>query len=162
MGMTQTGVEAKDVSDALEIALNCKVDTILFLMSLEERDDTLTECCKVLREKREELKKKSNLDITVYLLFTKADRIVENLINKKNEGGLYIDQTTYDNNINAVIKKDIKAMMDKYSDMIPKEEVGWLSMRYLKDSYILKSLTDESLRRNFEPEGLLRRLWSSL
>ena len=53
-------------------------------------------------------------------------------------------------------------MMDKYSDMIPKEEVGWLSMRYLKDSYILKSLTDESLRRNFEPEGLLRRLWSSL
>ena len=157
MGMTQKGIEAKDVSDALEIALNCKVDTILFLMSLEERDDTLTECCKVLREKREELKKKSNLDTTVYLLFTKADRIVENLINKKNEGGLYIDQTTYDNNINAVIE-DIKAMMDKYSDMIPKEEVGWLSMRYLKDSYILKSLTDESLRRNFEPEGLFEKI----
>lgn len=45
-------------------------------MSLEERDDTRIECCKVLREKREELKKKSNLDTTVYLLFTKADRSV--------------------------------------------------------------------------------------
>ena len=53
MGITQKGIEAKDLSDALEIALNCKADTILFLMSLEERDDILTECCKALREKRE-------------------------------------------------------------------------------------------------------------
>lgn len=157
MGMTQKGIDAKDVSDALEIALNCKADTILFLMSLEERDDILTECCKALREKREELKKKSNLDPAVYLLFTKADRIVENLINKKNEGDLYIDQTTYDNNINDVIE-DIKAMMDRFSDMIPREEVGWLSMRYLKDSYIVNALTDESLRRNFKPEGLFEKI----
>ncbi len=157
MGMTQKGIEAKDISDVLEIALNCKADMILFLMSLEERDDTLTECCKVLKEKREEIRKKSNLDTPVYLLFTKADRIVENLINKRNEGGLYIDQTTYNNNINAVLE-DVKAMMDKYSDMIPREEVGWISMRYLKDSYILEALTGKSIRRNFEPEGLFEKI----
>lgn len=157
MGITQKGIGAKDLSDSLEIALNCKADTILFLMSLEERDDILTECCKALKEKREELKKKSNLDLSVYLLFTKADRIVENLINKRNKGDLYITQATYDNNIDAVIE-DIKAMMDRFSDMIPKEEVGWLSMRYFKDSYIVKALKEESLRRNFEPEGLFEKI----
>lgn len=157
MGMTQKGIEAKDLSDSLEIALNCKADTILFLMSLEERDDILTECCKALREKREELKKKSNLDPSVYLLFTKADRIVENLINKRNEGDLYITQTTYNNNIEAVIE-EIKDKMNRLSDMIPKEEVGWLSMRYLEDSYIVKAIKEESLRRNFKPEGLFEKI----
>lgn len=157
MGMTQKGIEPKDVSDSLEIALNCKADTILFLMSLEERDDILTECCKALREKREELKKKSNLDPSVYLLFTKADRIVENLINKRNGGELYISQTTYNDNIDEVIK-DIMGMMDRFSGMIPKEEVGWLSMRYLEDSYIVKAIKEESLRRNFKPEGLFEKI----
>ena len=43
--------------------------------------------------------KKSHLDTSVYVLFTKADRKVENLINKRNTGDLYIDENTYRENI---------------------------------------------------------------
>lgn len=158
MGVTQRGIDATSIKKGLEVALNCKADAILFLLSLEERDDTLAECCKALIEKKEELKKKSNLDTTVYVLFTKADRKVENLINKRNEGGLYIDEKIYLDNINDVIG-EIDDMVNEYVNQLPQQEYGWLSMRYLKDSYILKSLKDEDEHKhNFEPEGLFERI----
>lgn len=157
MGITQKGIDATSTKEALEVALNCKADTILFLMSLEERKDALAECFRALMEKKEELNKKSHLDTPVYVLFTKADRIVENLINKCNEGGLYIDEETYAKNIQDVIST-IEDMVSDYSAMIPKEEVGWLSMRYLKDSYILKSLENDVRKSNFEPEGLFKKI----
>ncbi len=157
MGLTQKGIDAASTKDALEVALNCKADTILFLMSLEDRDDALTECCKALVEKKDELKKKSHLETSVYVLFTKADRIIENLINKRNAGGLYIDEDTYAQNIQDVLT-NIEGMVSTYANMIPQEEVGWLSMRYVKDSYILKSLKDDFRKRNFEPEGLFDKI----
>lgn len=157
MGLTQKGIDATSTKEALEVALNCKADTILFLLSLEERDDTLSECCKALVEKKEELKKKSSLDASVYVLFTKADRKVENLINKRNIGGLYIDANTYSENIQDVLEV-LENMVHDYANMLPQEEVGWLSMRYLKDSYILKALENDSRRRNFEPEGLFEKI----
>lgn len=157
MGLTQKGIDATSTKEGLEVALNCKADTILFLLSLEERDDTLIECCRALVEKKEELMKKSNLDTSVYILFTKADRKVENLINKRNTGDLYIDEKTYTQNIQEVLA-DIENMVHEYADMLPQEEVGWLSMRYLKDSYILKSLEGDDRKQNFEPEGLFEKI----
>ena len=157
MGLTQKGIDTASTKDALEAALNCKADTILFLLSLDERDDTLSECCKALVEKKDELMKKSHLDISVYVLFTKADRKVENLINKRNTSGLYIDENTYSENIQSVLA-DLESMVCSYADMLPQEEVGWLSMRYLKDSYILKALEDDKRKRNFEPEGLFEKI----
>lgn len=157
MGLTQKGIDAETTKDSLEAALNCKADTILFLLSLDERDDTLTECCKALVEKKDELIKKRNLDIPVYVLFTKADRMVENLINKRNAGELYIDEKSYSNNIQSVLK-DIEEMVKLYADVLPKEEVGWLSMRYLKESYLLNALEDDDRKRNFEPEGLFDKI----
>lgn len=157
MGLTQKGIDATSTKNALEIALNCKADTILFLLSLDERDDTLSECCKVLVEKKDELKKKSHLDISVYVLFTKADRKVENLINKLNTGNLYIDENTYTENIQRVLA-DLEEMVHSYANIIPQKDVGWLSMRYLKDSYILKALEGDARKRNFEPEGLFERI----
>lgn len=157
MGLTQKGIDATSTKEGLEAALNCKADTILFLLSLEERDDTLTECCKALVEKKEELMKKSHLDTSVYVLFTKADRKVENLINKRNTGDLYIGEDAYTQNIQDVLS-DIEKMIHKYADVLPQEEVGWLSMRYLRDSYILKSLDGDERKRNFEPEGLFEKI----
>lgn len=157
MGLTQKGIDSETTKDSLEVALNCKADTILFLLSLDERDDTLTECCKALAEKKDELIKKRNLDIPVYVLFTKADRIVENLINKRNAGKLYIDENTYSENIQSVLT-NIEEMVNLYADVLPKEEVGWLSMRYLKDSYVLKALEGDNRKRNFEPEGLFEKI----
>ena len=124
---------------------------------VEERDDTLTECCRALVEKKEELMKKSHLDTSVYVLFTKADRKVENLINKRNTGDLYIDEGTYTHNIQEVLA-DIEKMVHEYAEMLPQEEVDWLSMRYLKDSYILKSLEGDVHKQNFEPEGLFEKI----
>lgn len=157
MGLTQKGIDAASTKNALEAALNCKADTILFLLSLDERDDTLSECCKALVEKKDELMKKSHLATSVYVLFTKADRKVENLINKRNTGDLYIDEETYSNNINNVLS-DLESMVRSYADMLPQEEVGWLSMRYLKDSYVLKALEGDKRKRNFEPEGLFEKI----
>lgn len=157
MGLTQKGIDATNTKEGLEAALNCKADTILFLLSLEERDDTLAECCKALVEKKEELLKKSSLNTSVYVLFTKADRKVENLINKRNTGGLYIDEDTYIQNIQEVLS-DIEEMVLEYAELLPQEDVGWLSMRYLKDSYILKSLNNDERKRNFEPEGLFEKI----
>jgi hypothetical protein len=157
MGLTQKGIDAASTKDALEAALNCKADTILFLLSLDERDDILSECCKALVEKKDELMKKSHLDISVYVLFTKADRKVENLINKRNMGDLYIDENTYSENIQSVLA-DLELRVRSYANILPQEEVGWLSMRYLKDSYVLKALEGDERKRNFEPEGLFEKI----
>lgn len=157
MGITQKGIDVVSTKEALEVALNCEADTVLFLMSLEERDDTLRECCKALMEKRDELKKKRNLDIAVYVLFTKVDRIVENLINKCNEGELYINEKIYMDNIQSVLAS-VERMIADYANMIPQEEVGWVSMRYVQDGLILKSLKDDPRKHNFEPEGLFERV----
>lgn len=157
MGLTQKGIDAASTKDALEIALNCKADTVLFLMSLEERDDVLRECCKALMEKKNELKRRGNLDTAVYVLFTKADRIVENLINKCNKGELYINEKTYIDNIHPVLSS-IESMVADYANMIPQEEVGWISMRYVEDSYLLKSLKGDPRMLNFEPKGLFERI----
>lgn len=157
MGLTQKGIDSANTKAALEAALNCKADTIIFLLSLEERDDTLVECCKALVEKKKELKEKSHLDTSVYVIFTKADRKVENIINKRNTGDLYIDENIYKQNIKEVLA-DIEKMVHKYADMLPQEEVSWLSMRYLKDSYILRTLGDDERKRNFEPEGLFDKI----
>lgn len=157
MGLTQKGIDAASTKGALEAALNCKADTILFLLSLDERDDTLSECCKALVEKKDELMKKSHLDTSVYVLFTKADRKVENLINKRNTGDLYIDENTYRENIQSVLA-ELESMVHSYADMLPQEEVGWLSMRYLKDSYVLKALEGDERKHNFEPEGIFEKI----
>ncbi len=82
-------------------------------------------------------------------------RLIEKLIlfNKRNTGDLYIDENTYRENIQSVLA-ELESMVHSYADMLPQEEVGWLSMRYLKDSYVLKALEGDERKRNFEPEGL--------
>lgn len=157
MGLTQNGMDLSNAKDALEVALNCKADAILFLLSLEERDDVLMECCKALLEKKDELYKKSHINVSMYVLFTKADRKVENLINKCNTGDLYIDEQTYLDNIKSVLA-DIEETVDKYRTILPQEDIGWISMRYVKDSYVLKSLEEDGRKRNFKPEGLFERI----
>ena len=46
--------------------------------------------------------KKNQLDIPLYVLFTKADRKIENLISKRNQD-LYINQDTYQKNMPEII-----------------------------------------------------------
>lgn len=157
MGLTQKGIDATSTKEGLEAALSCKANTILFLLSLEERDDTLKGCCSALIDKKKELEKKGQLDTAVYVLFTKADRKVENLINKRNTGDLYIREETYTQNIHDVLA-DIEKTVCEYADILPQKEVGWLSMRYLEDSYILKALEGDERKRNFEPEGLFEKI----
>lgn len=76
MGLTQKGIDAASTKDALEAALNCKADTILFLLSLDERDDTLSECCKALVEKKDELMKRA---ILIHPFMYCLQRLIEKL-----------------------------------------------------------------------------------
>lgn len=155
MGITQKGIDTTNLKDTLEIALNCKCDGIIFLLSLEERKDVLSECCRVLVEKKKEMMKKNQLDIPLYVLFTKADRKIENLISKRNQD-LYINQDTYQKNMPEIID-ELEDMINKYSEKL-KEKVSMVSMRYHKDSYITEALKDNKYKKNFEPEGLFEEI----
>lgn len=157
MGLTQKGIDAASTKEALEIALNHKADAILFLLNLEERDDVLLECCKALAEKKKELAQKNHLNPIVYVVFTKADRMVENSINRLNTGNLYISEDTCRNHIHSVLDT-LETKVRQCADKLPQEEVTWLALRYLKESYILKALEGDNRRQKFEPTGLFEKI----
>lgn len=153
VGLTQTGIDDVSIRNALDAGLNYKTDSLLLLFSLEERNDVLAESCKIIAEK---LTKANKLDIPVYVLFTKADRIIGTKIAHKCKGKLVISQEDYDNNIMTAIEElnsDIESILAR----IPKESVEWLSMRYLDESMdpIQKALSiNNELRSHFTPQGL--------
>jgi hypothetical protein len=158
MGMTQIGMDAVSIKSALDAAMNCSPDSILFLLSLEERDDTLTECCNALSEKFDKAEK---VNVPVYLLFTKADRIIGNLINKGNKNSIELRQEDYDTNMSAAIKV-MEQSIDKFSTKIPKESVNWLSLRYLEEKIdpiqiALHNIHSDAIL-NFKPNGLYKRI----
>lgn len=157
MGLTQKGIDAASTKEALEIALNHKADAILFLLNLEDRDDVLFECCKALAEKKKELAQKNHLDPAVYVVFTKADRMVENSINRLNTGNLYISEDTYRNHIHSVLDT-LEAKVHQCADKLPQKDVTWLALRYLKESYVLKALEGDERRQKFEPTGLFEKI----
>jgi GTP-binding protein EngB required for normal cell division len=158
MGLTQIGMDGNSIKDALDIALNCSPDSILLLMNLEERDDIITESCTAIEEK---LFKAAKLDVPVNVIFTKADRIIGNLINKADKDTVVLKQDDYDANILCAIdamEKLIKGYLTKF----PQGNVTWLSLRYLEESIdpiqlALKNQGSDRLVR-FTPDGLYQNI----
>lgn len=159
MGLTQTGIDAKSTNEGFEAALNYNADSIIFLLSLEERDDTLSECCKALITKSEDLHTKRKLDTSLYVLFTKADRKVENYLNKCVDGNLFITQETYTKNIKDALIS-LENSVDTYASALQKEDVDWVSMRYVENSYIFSSLNqlNDPRKNHFVPQGLFSKI----
>lgn len=154
MGLTQIGMDGNSIKDALDIALNCSPDSILLLMNLEERDDVIAESCSAIQEK---LFKAAKLDVPVNVIFTKADQIIGNLINKADKDTVVLKQDDYDANILCAInamEKSIRGYLTKF----PPRNVTWLSLRYLEESIdpiqiALKNQGSDRLER-FTPDGL--------
>lgn len=154
MGLTQVGMDDVSIKNALDIALNCSPDSILLLLSLEERKDVLSDSCKEIEEK---LSKIDKMNIPIHVLFTKADKIIENKVNLRSKRKLSLTQKDYDDSIKDVIKEldlDIKRYLEKLSTGY----VYWLSLRYHDKSIdpIQKALDGDDLAMHFTPEGLYK------
>ena len=154
MGLTQVGMDVTSIKNALDIALNDSPDSILFLLSLEERNDVLEACCKTISEKME---KANKLDIPVHVMFTKADRIIGNMINKVGKPTVELRQVDYDANVESVVNS-METNIESFLDKIPKTSYTWLSLRYLEKDIdpIQKALesVDSQLIERFQPIGL--------
>lgn len=160
MGMNQgmAVLDLNDIKDSLEVALNCKADAVLYLMSLEEDDITLEACSKALAEKQEALRKNGKLNVRFNILYTKADRIIENLIsNSRTDGTLVINAETYEENIEGALSA-LEGMISKYSAGLSSDSAGYVSMRFVEDSLIEKALKYDNRRKNFEPEGIFDKI----
>lgn len=102
MGLTQSGIDNLSINSALDIALSSSPDSILFLISLDERDDVITDTCNAIAEK---ILKEGKTNIPVNIIFTKADRIIGNIINKSAENNFQLTQNDYDKNIAGAVEK---------------------------------------------------------
>lgn len=158
MGLTQIGMDPSSIKNALDVALNNSADSIMLLLSLEERDDVLSECCKAVSDKMERVKK---LDVPVHVLFTKADRIIGNIINKSSKSTVELRQVDYDNNILPAISQ-VEKSINSYLDKIPKNSSTWLSLRYLEEEIdpiqiALKKKQDVKIEK-FKPIGLYEQI----
>lgn len=158
MGLTQIGMDSNSIKDALDIALNCSPDSILLLMNLEERDDVIADSCNAIAEK---LSKATKLDVPVNVIFTKADIIIGNLINKADKDTVVLKQDDYDSNILTAIDT-MEKLIKGYLMKLPQNNVTWSSLRYLEESIdpiqlALKNQGSDKLVR-FTPDGLYQNI----
>jgi GTP-binding protein EngB required for normal cell division len=158
MGLNQVDMDENSIKDALDIALNCSPDSILLLMNLEERDDVIAECCDVIGEKIGKAKK---LDVPVNVIFTKADRIIGNIINKVEKTTVELTQADYNRHIDTAINH-MENSIDSYLKKLPQKSATWLSIRYLEEridpiQIALKALGSDKLVK-FKPEGLYQKI----
>lgn len=158
MGLTQVGMDVTSIKNALDIALNDSPDSILFLLSLEERNDVLEACCRTISEKMD---KANKLDIPVHVMFTKADRIIGNMINKVGKPTVELRQVDYDTNVENVVK-GMETNIESFLDKIPKSSYTWVSLRYLEKDIdpIQKALESvgSGLIERFQPIGLYKHI----
>lgn len=130
MGLNQINMDSNSMKDALDIALNCSPDSILLLMSLEERNDVILNCCEAVSTKIGKAKK---LDIPVNVIFTKADLAINTAITRADRDTVELMQADYDKHVlNAVasLEKDMK----EYLTFFDEESATWLSIRYLEEA----------------------------
>ena len=129
MGLNQVSMDSNSMKDALDIALNCSPDSIMLLMSLEERNDVILNCCQAVSSKIGKAKK---LDIPVNVIFTKADLAISTAINRADRETVELMQADYNKHVlDAVsaLEKDVEG----YLALFEEENATWLSIRYLEE-----------------------------
>lgn len=158
MGLNQINMDNNSVKDALDIALNCSPDSILLLMNLEERDDVIENCCEAINSK---IGKAQRLDVPVHVIFTKADRVLSNIINKADRKTVELTQADYTEHIEAAI--DImENSIEGYLSHLMESSATWLSIRYLEEKIdpiqcALKEVTSPLIEK-FTKNGLYRKI----
>lgn len=155
MGLNQIGIDGGSIKDALEIAVASNPDAILFLLSLEEREDVIAEACRAIQERSQ---RKNDTAIPKNIIFTKPDRFISNIINKASRETVELTQTDYNTYIDEATDKVDQRIASIVNAFISPDDYTWLSLRYLEESIdpiqmALKGAESEKLRR-FKPEGL--------
>lgn len=158
MGLNQVGMDDNSIKDALDIALNCNPDSILLLINLEERDDVIVESCDAIAEK---LSRTTKLDVPVNVIFTKADRIISNIVNKADKSTVELRQADYNTYVESAIDT-MEQSIDGYLTKLSKDNATWLSIRYLEEEIdpiqrALRLLDSDKIVK-FKPEGLYRNI----
>lgn len=158
MGLNQIDMGENSIKDALDIALNCSPDSILLLISLEEHGKVISECCEVIGQKIGKAKK---LDVPVYVIFTKPDIVIGNLVNKAERATVELKQEDYDQHIGNAISS-VNEMVAGFAEKMPVENAEWLSIRYLEEAIdpiqkALKTKNPEQVAR-FKRTGLYEKI----
>lgn len=158
MGLTQINQNSNSIKNALDVALNCSPDNILLLINLEETDQVVVNCCKAINSKVGEAAK---LDIPINVIFTKADRIISNLINKAERDTVELTQQDYNQNITAAIQQ-METQINGYLSYLKQNRATWLSIRYLEKKIdpiqmALETLGDGRIEK-FQKTGLYSEL----
>lgn len=158
MGLNQMETDTDSIRDALDLALKSSPDSILLLINLEERDDVIAKSCSAVADK---LRRMERMDIPVHVFFTKADRILENIINKKEESALILTQEDYDRNMPQALEK-MEAAIGTYLEAMPHNSAAWISLRYKEkeidpvQTALHKCRPDQAAR--FMPAGLYQNI----
>lgn len=154
MGLNQVSMDNNSMKDALDIALNCSPDCILLLMNLEERNDVIIRCCDAVSQK---IGKARKLDIPINVIFTKADRVISNIVNKADRETVELTQNDFTRNIFAAIAT-MEGSIKEYLTYLQQDRATWLSIRYMEEDIdpIQKALrgVDDGLREKFTQDGL--------
>lgn len=155
MGLNQIGIDGGSIKDALEIAVASNPDAILFLLSLDEREDVIAEACRAIQERSQ---RKNDTAIPKNIIFTKPDRFISNIINKENRETVELTQADYNAYIGGATEKVDRKIASIVNAFISPKDYTWLSLRYLEESIdpiqiALKNNESEILKR-FKPEGL--------
>lgn len=158
MGLNQINMDNNSVKDALDIALNCSPDSILLLMNLEERDDVIENCCEAINSK---IGKAQRLDVPVHVIFTKADRVLSNIINKADRETVELTQADYTEHIEAAINI-MENSIEGYLSHLMESSATWLSIRYLEEKIdpiqcALKEVASPLIEK-FTRKGLYRKI----
>lgn len=155
MGLNQIGIDGGSIKDALEVAIATNPDAILFLLSLEEREDVIAEACRTIQER---CQRKNDTAIPKNIIFTKPDRFISNIINRESRETVELTQNDYINYIDEATSKVDKKIESIVNSFISPSDYTWLSLRYLEEGIdpiqlALKERESEKLAR-FKPEGL--------
>ncbi len=154
MGLNQISADNNSIKDALDIALNCSPDSILLLMNLEEKDEVIIDCCEAINSR---VGKAQKLDIPIYVVFTKADRVISNIVNKADRDTVELKQEDYSRNICDAIET-MEKEITRYLACLKNKDSTWLSIRYMEEKIdpiqtALRSLNDDR-RLKFTQDGL--------
>lgn len=154
MGLNQVNMDSGSMKDALDIALNCSPDSILLLMSLEERNDVITSCCEAVSSKIGKAKK---LDVPIHVIFTKADLAISTAINNADRDTVELMQADYTKNVEKAVSA-LEKDMEGYLAFFGEHNATWLSVRYLQENIdpiqmALREVNSPLVER-FKKEGL--------
>ncbi|WP_422658932.1 GTPase domain-containing protein [Paenibacillus sp. EC2-1] len=145
VGVNQSANDMQTIQEGIEVGLTYRANSLLILLNLEDRDDTLKPFCNIIHDQLE--KKSSTQHKSVYVLFTKGDKLIGTRVSQKTNN-LVIGQKDYNENIIETIL-EVEEKAEQFVNMIGRCDARWISLRYYEkeDDPIQKALEEYDNKR---------------